>query len=368
MNNPSNEIVVLTNTALDYWKNGAIIESLATYEKALKTATDSLIRDQILYNCGLVAASNSEDASFPNYSKAISYLSKVKNLPWSDKAGWNLALSNLHTGNWKEGISKYHYRYSSGNSNEYTSVTFPALPLPRATCLKDLDHKKVLVLNEQGFGDEIMFSASFDFLKNIRTKKCVIQCYPELLGLFCTLFYGYSMNFFDTRSLSYDFVMHFDTWTSTGDLFAMANKENIRRSIPLRVKPLDEIDTQNSIGICFCANKKSPNHHLRDMPADFINDLKERCQKENITVYSLQKDPAPDWCIPLDEKADFYYTARLVSSLRRVVTIDTAVAHLAGRLGIPTTLVWSKHVGWIWKYEDENRMNMLYPTVEVKRI
>jgi ADP-heptose:LPS heptosyltransferase len=65
---------------------------------------------------------------------------------------------------------------------------------------------------------------------------------------------------------------------------------------------------------------------------------------------SLQRGASglPD---PLGGSMDVVATARLVAGLRRVVTVDTMVAHLAGALGRPVHLLLKAEADWRWGRE-----------------
>ncbi len=52
---------------------------------------------------------------------------------------------------------------------------------------------------------------------------------------------------------------------------------------------------------------------------------------------------------PCDTDTDIARTARLVRGCDRVVTVDTMVAHLAGTLGAPTTLLLRRDCDWRWR-------------------
>lgn len=360
--------------AQDLWKEGKSLESVGMYDLAILECQDKNIRDQMILNCGLICGEHS--GPFPNYPKALEYLDQISpDSLFYDQARWNISLFNLHLGNWEKGIQHYHYRHSKGNSHEPTSVRFPDLPLPRAENLSDLQHKTVLILNEQGFGDEIMFSTAFEALKNVRMDHCFIQCYPELHDFFVNAFAAFNFNFFSKRQLPYDFVMKFDVWTTTGDLFAMANRKTLKPSVPISITTYyDETEDDmflsglRKVGVCFSANKKSPNHHLRDIPLTYVNKVITQVQEHGGIVVCLQKDDVPEGLIPLPENATFGDTAKWMQKLDHVVTADTCIAHLAGRLGIPTTVVYTNYLGWLWKYQNENGSNILYPSITTEKI
>jgi ADP-heptose:LPS heptosyltransferase len=62
---------------------------------------------------------------------------------------------------------------------------------------------------------------------------------------------------------------------------------------------------------------------------------------------------------------DFADTAALVAQLDLVITIDTAVAHLAGALGIETWLLLPAAPDWRWLLKRED--SPWYPTMRLFR-
>jgi len=61
----------------------------------------------------------------------------------------------------------------------------------------------------------------------------------------------------------------------------------------------------------------------------------------------------------------FIDTAAVLKTLDLVVTIDSAVAHLAGALGVPTWVALKAVPEWRWLLHGEN--NPWYPTLRVFR-
>jgi ADP-heptose:LPS heptosyltransferase len=68
---------------------------------------------------------------------------------------------------------------------------------------------------------------------------------------------------------------------------------------------------------------------------------------------------------PTDQLTDFADTAALIDSLDLVVTVDSAVAHLAGAMGKETWLMLSLLRDWRWPMEGEQ--SIWYPTMRVFR-
>jgi hypothetical protein len=89
-----------------------------------------------------------------------------------------------------------------------------------------------------------------------------------------------------------------------------------------------------------------------------------------LRFFSLQKGgpPAPD-AFPLtnlmDGMEDFADTAALVANLDLVVSVDTAVVHLAAALGKPVWLMDRFDPDWRWLHD--RRDSPWYPTLRIYR-
>jgi ADP-heptose:LPS heptosyltransferase len=66
-----------------------------------------------------------------------------------------------------------------------------------------------------------------------------------------------------------------------------------------------------------------------------------------------------------DELKDFADTAAIVANLDLVITVDTAVAHLAGALGKPVWILLTNAPDWRWFLERED--SPWYPTARLFR-
>lgn len=101
-------------------------------------------------------------------------------------------------------------------------------------------------------------------------------------------------------------------------------------------------------------------------------DLAPLLRQAGVTVVSLQKDPDPaelaelPGVLHLDEAvATFTETAAALSALDLLVTIDTATAHLAGAMGIPTRVLLVPVHDWRWMQGRED--SPWYPSLRLLR-
>lgn len=124
-----------------------------------------------------------------------------------------------------------------------------------------------------------------------------------------------------------------------------------RRHPPLRV------------GVCWAAGRKlddpftAREYRKRSLPPAVLWRLVEGLQQRGAAVVSLQVGPDSDTAAtlglplsaPPESIASFSGTARVLQHLDGLISVDTAVAHLAGALGVPAWILlpWSADPRWL---------------------
>lgn len=125
-----------------------------------------------------------------------------------------------------------------------------------------------------------------------------------------------------------------------------------------------------NIGGGWTGNPDHKNNCYRSCPIDQFFAL---CQLPGVAFYSLQKGADADLeavsALSIQDLGqhlhDFNDTAAAIAQLDLVITIDTAVAHLAGALGKPAWLLLSFTPDWRWLLERED--SPWYPTMRLFR-
>jgi hypothetical protein len=261
-------------------------------------------------------------------------------------------------------MQQYSTRYGQYRTAA-DAVRFPNIPLPYVSNMAEFKNRRVLVLNEQGFGDEIMFSRAFQHAKD-SAKRVLIQCWPELLKTFQVSFPR--VQFFIDRLFDIEFVNQFDCWSSTGDLFANLASAECEFAPVHRLKSsrvAEPTNDRKKIGICWSSNPKSVISQEKSLK---FEELELFRTIEDAEIYAFQTNGVsiPSWMIDLSDKLKtFDDTAHHLEQMDLVISIDTAVAHLAGAMQKPTILVINDYLDWRWKYTDENKISKLYSTVKV---
>ncbi|GBR74450.1 tetratricopeptide repeat protein [Acidiphilium acidophilum] len=105
----------------------------------------------------------------------------------------------------------------------------------------------------------------------------------------------------------------------------------------------------------------------RSLPVTALAALAE---VDGVRFVSLQKDPEiwPDWqglFDPMEESKDFMDTAAIVARLDLVITVDTAVAHLAGAMGKTVWMISRFDGCWRWGHRQVD--TPWYPTMRIFR-
>ena len=126
------------------------------------------------------------------------------------------------------------------------------------------------------------------------------------------------------------------------------------------------------VGLAWAGNPKHENDRNRSIALSLLGPL---CTVKNVQFYSLQKGKAAkeaanlpaamsiiDWT---DELHDFSDTAALIAHLDLVISVDTAVAHLAAGMGKPVWLLLAFRPDWRWLLDRDD--SPWYPTMRLFR-
>jgi hypothetical protein len=125
------------------------------------------------------------------------------------------------------------------------------------------------------------------------------------------------------------------------------------------------------IGLAWTGRPTHPNDKRRSMP---LSRLVPLASAGNAAFVSLQKPmPAADKATLssfgmtdlADELTDFGETAAVMESLDLIITVDTAMGHLAGALGRPVWILIPKAADWRWMLDRSD--SPWYPTARLFR-
>jgi tetratricopeptide (TPR) repeat protein len=238
------------------------------------------------------------------------------------------------------------------------------IPLPSRWDGSSLNGRTLLIRPEQGFGDMIQFCR---YVLLIRGGHVIVAAPAPLLRLLRTL--PGEAELVPAEGVT----QPADVACSVLDLPVLfgTSFRSIPATIPyLRADP-DAIASWRvrlnalkgwAVGLCWAGGSRYQHDRRRSIPADVLLPLAE---VPGICWVSLQKAalqvpdlPLVDWTADLDDFAD---TAALIAALDLVITVDTAVAHLAGALGRPVWLLNRFGGDWRWLLDRDD--SPWYPTL-----
>ena len=246
--------------------------------------------------------------------------------------------------------------------------------LPKKNILNK--NSNILVLREQGIGDEILYGSMYnDLLKKFTN--LTIECDERLIPLFKNSFYTHKDKFvkLGTHSLDVNKINNFDYIIYAGslgkyfrnDLNSFSQKpylKNIENYIDLELDNILEKARGLKIGISWKSFKNRYSSEKSLSLDDFDNifkiketmifnlqygdikeELKNFIKKQNHKIITLKN---------LDLFNNFTGLANLLKNLDLFVTVSNSTAHLASALGIRTILIKpANHASFhYWNYED----------------
>jgi tetratricopeptide (TPR) repeat protein len=296
----------------------------------------------------------------------------VQLCPDSAYANYNLSLALLQSGNFREGWEKYERRRDIEGLS-YLRTRF-SQPLWDGS---DMKGGTVLLLGEQGFGDIIQFIRYAPFVTQ-RNARPILCCHKELQsllqnvdGIQDVVTYGEQLPEFTAYCplLSLPFIFRSLIETIPANIPYIRVDSSLSRQWQ---KKIQSGSSSLKAGLVWSGNPDNASLHYKSCLLQTFSPL---AALDEVTFYSLQKGTAaiqaknpPEGMKLIDyteEINDFSDTAALIQHLDLVISVDTAVAHLAGALGKPVWMLLPYPPDWRWMLNRED--SPWYPSMRLFR-
>jgi len=353
---------VLINQAHALSQLGRSQDSLTSADRALAVRPNSA---EALNNraVALVGLSRLEEA-------LASHAAAVAAKPDFAEAHWNEALCRLSLGDYATGWEKYEWRWRC----EFMAKAKPEFAAPLWLGQEDLSGKRVFLHAEQGLGDTLQFCR---YAPAVAAKGATVTLgVPAPLGSLLRTLPGVERVVSD-----YDPSWTFDFHCPLMSLpLAFGTRvETIPAPVPyLWANPFRTAAWRErlaqlggiKVGLVWAGSGRVRVVDLRLMR---LEQMQQFGAVDRVSLVSLQKGepasqtrpPPPglaihDWT---DELSDFADTAALIAALDLVISVDTAVAHLAGALGKPVWVLLHHSPDWRWLLDRQD--SPWYPTVRL---
>lgn len=338
----------------DLITQGNNLRSERQYEAALACYAQVMTQDRhnaaAFNNYGNVLREIGEPAA------GLPFLERAIQLnPQDPTARFNRAVCLLLMGDYQQGWPAYETRWNY----EHLAGTMPRFAQPRWTG-QELRDKQILVVGEQGHGDCIQFSR-FVLDLHERGARVHLQVTDGLVPLLKHSPILASVGRYD------QVPEHFDYWTPIMSIPGVLGTtlERLPRPVNYLTARNDLMHqwqqrlgakTRLRVGFCWSGRRDAWLNQHKGMPFAVMLDL-------------IRANPQYEWInLQIDATAEetqalaklgvamypgaitgFHDTAALIQHMDVVLSVDTAIAHLAGALGRPTWIMLQKFaLDWRW--------------------
>jgi Tfp pilus assembly protein PilF len=294
------------------------------------------------------------------FTEAIeSYQRAISLQPDFRDAHWSLGVLHLLLGDFERGWAEYRWRPTQ--SPRFTRPIWKG---------EDLRGKTILLHTEQGFGDTIQFVRYVPLLRE-KGATVLLRCRQELARLLSPIVTvldpAKGLPNYDFHCAMLNLPAAFGTTLAT-----------IPASIPyLQPTPeaskrwvarLPQEKSKLRVGLAWAGSADHKNDFRRSITFEKLGPL---LQTTGVEFFSLQTGPSAPQAkgTPIQDFTsdlrDFGDTAGLIDQLDLVITVDTAVAHLAGAMGKRVWVLLAQIPDWRWMLNRPD--SPWYPTMRLFR-
>ena len=352
------------------WVNlGIALAGLGRRQEALQAFREAMRLDDLL---------GTEIDAFVNVAKQSMMLGRLDTcieiletrLPRRPSTEGHLVYAEalLKAGRFAEGWEQYEFRWMRGVQAHLRHG--PSRPVWNG---QDPRGRTIFVRKEQGVGDSIQFIRYLPLLKQLDARVLL----QKLPGISMT-FKGVDHILEPEESRHYDYYINF---LSLPRVFE-TELDNVPCNIPYLWADAERMRCWSKrlgsgdslrVGLVWAGNPIHIRDADRSMPLQAMRSLFEL---GDVRYFALQKGAGTaqydtfEFRDRLENLADgindFADTAAIISQLDLIISVDTAVAHLAGALGRPIWLLLQKDGEWRW-LSDDRIDSPWYPTMRIFR-
>ncbi len=286
----------------------------------------------------------------------------------------DLGVLRLLTGRYREGWEDYEYRW------KVAGAALPRLPGGRWEG-EEIAGKTLLLVAEQGLGDTVQFARYGRLVRERFGCRVVAQVQDALVPLLAGSAEGMGLDEVVGRK---GVLPAFDVWVPMLSLPGVLELEpgefagEGQYLVPEEGRFGEVLAGYEGlkVGVAWQGNPGNAADLYRSFPLSALAPL---ARLEGVTLFSLQKGAGAEQVaefggalglVDLGPQLDnsggaFVETAALVKQLDLVVSADTALAHVAGALGVPVWIALAQVPDWRWGLEAG--VTPWYPTMRIFR-
>ncbi len=339
-----------------YTTLASICKNLEDYPaaiQAIRTAAELRPRDPvILSNAAMILMDERRYGSAKEIFEAALDID-----PHNAFVHFNYSLLLLATGDYENGWKEYEWRIP---------FHYGKLPPEYPTDLKD---KNIQIIPDQGYGDFIMFSRYVNLLEKAGAKP-FITCSKALSRLYdshycpkpdVTMYVTSLARLFnEIPNEPYIKAPGLKKIEDKGFKIGVASRalKNFNNDVRVLMKPDGGVHI-----VAHPSNLAYLSAFKRSLPHDFFDPF---FSLRNVKLYNLQIDHQHYAMKNMSNQiSDFGDLADFVDQMDLIITIDTALAHLAGAMGKKTWLLLPYDFEWRWQADRED--SPWYPSMRIFR-
>ena len=303
------------------------------------------------------------------YAEAAAHLeAAIENHPEDAELQVQLAFALLGQGDYIKGFSAYEARWRAGELKP-RKLSYPQWQG------EDLTGKTITVLPEQGFGDAVLFMR---FLPVLKSQGAHVRLAVE--GPMKRLFE--QLDGADEVVPVSEIAESTDFWVNMMDLAipGLLNGEipmpavlNVPQDSDERAQRITSAyQDQTKVGVVWTGSATYKGNAFRSfshtdmLPLGDVRDVKLFSLYKGPYLNAFYKDGADTVMIDVGSSdRDFADCAAMMQQMDLVITSDTATAHIAGSLGVPTWVILHWDPFWVWTHAGDD--TPWYPSVRLFR-
>jgi tetratricopeptide (TPR) repeat protein len=289
-------------------------------------------------------------------------------------AHFGIAEASLLRGDFRRGWEEYEWRFRLANA----PPLMPQTERPQWDG-RSLNGGRLLLVADQGYGDVIQFARYIPWAAS-RNPEIAVACSTELHPVIAQLVGdGVIFDHWERRPefAAYSALSGLPRLAGTDLATIPGETPYLRAAEPQRsawAERLAALAPRGSrrIGIAWAGR---PTHHNDRNRSMFLAGFRALSDLPGVTLFSLQKGSgttqigtywgrAPLFSLG-PELRDFADTMAIIDALDLVVTVDTAVAHLAGAMGKPAWVMLPYAPDWRWLLDRSD--SPWYPSLRLFR-
>lgn len=343
---------------------GRYADALADFERMLALHPD---HTDALNNRGMVLA------RWGRFSEALdSYTRSLSIRRDQPQAFYNRSLIRLALGDWSRGLREFESRWTVPPLNAVRFKTAAPLWLGQTS----LVGKTLLVHHEQGYGDTLQCARYIPRLIALGAK-VVFAVPPALCVLMRASLAGVQVISLMEQIPEHDLhcplmslLLAFNV--TPGSLSAETAYLSADAAMARSWRGHFEASHRPKIGLLWSGRRYPPINYPRDvslaalqslftLDAQFIVLEKEISEEERAFLRGIANVD----CAVAEKLRDFADTAAVIDALDLVISVDTAVAHLAGALGKPVWLL--NRFASCWRWLQQGCRSGWYPSMRIFR-